>query len=144
MVALLMIVPLIGVMMTRVSFTISLGIVLGVVIFILSFANVQFATYILIFATLLSPEFGSRTTSGSGVTVRLDDFLLLVIGFSQLTKAAMYQEVGLFSYTPLNRYISIYMIICVISTGVGVLFERVNPLTGFFFVLKYFEYFICS
>ncbi|MCZ6636521.1 MAG: O-antigen ligase family protein [bacterium] len=142
MVALLMIVPLIGVMMTRVSFTISLGIVLGVVVFILSFANVQFATYILIFATLLSPEFGSRTTSGSGLTVRLDDFLLLVIGFSQLTKAAMYQEVGLFSYTPLNRYISIYMIICVISTGVGVLFERVNPLTGFFFVLKYFEYFI--
>ena len=142
MVLLLMIVPLVGVMMTRVSFTISLGIVLGMVIFILSFANVQFAIYILIFATLLSPEFGSRTTSGSGLTVRLDDFLLLVIGFSQLTKSAMYQEVGLFSYTPLNRYISIYMIICVISTGVGVLFERVNPLTGFFFVLKYFEYFI--
>ncbi len=84
----------------------------------------------------------SRTTGGGGVTIRLDDFLLLLIGFSQLTKSAINREIGIFAWTPLNRYITYYMLACIISTSVGIIFGRVRPVTGFFFVLKYFEYFI--
>ena len=133
---------LFGILINKVDLFIAFGLVGGIIVFILSFVNVQFAIYILIFATLLSPEFGSRSTSGSGVTIRVDDIILIVICFAQLTKSAIYSQVGLFSWTPLNRYISIYMIVCVISTTTGVLFGRVNPLTGFFFVAKYFQYFV--
>lgn len=134
--------PLFAFLVTNTDPLISIGIVIGVVVFIASFLSTQIALYVLIFATLLSPEFGQRTTGGSGVTLRLDDFLLLLIGFSQLTKAAVNREIGLFTYTPLNRYITYYMLACVFATGLGMVAGRVRPLTGFFFVLKYFEYFI--
>jgi hypothetical protein len=133
---------LLGVAINKVDMLIILGLVGGIFVFILSFVNVQFAVYILIFATLLSPEFGSRSTSGSGVTVRLDDFILILICFAQLTKSALYERVGLFSWTPLNRYINAYILICAISTISGALFGRGNPLSGFFFVAKYYQYFV--
>lgn len=142
MVFLLILAPLLAMVVANVPPYMSLGLVLGIVVFIGSFASTQIALYVLIFATLLSPEFGSRTTSGSGVTLRLDDFLLLIIGFSQLTKAAVNRDIGLFSWTPLNRWITYYMLVCIFATGLGMVSGRVRPLTGFFFVLKYFEYFI--
>jgi len=130
-----------GLVIARVSHTISLVIVGGILVFILSFVSTQFALYILIFATLLSPEFGSRGTSGGGATIRLDDLWLLIVGFSQLVRSAVH-KVGLFSSTPLNKYITYYMMACAVSTIVGMLFGRVKLLTGFFFVLKYFEYYV--
>ncbi len=112
------------------------------VVFIGSFASTRFALFVLIFATLLSPEFGSRSTGGGDVTLRVDDFLLLLIGFSQLTKAAVNRDIGIFVWTPLNRYITYYILVCVFSTGIGMIAGRVQPLTGFFFVMKYFQYYI--
>ncbi|MBP9021473.1 MAG: O-antigen ligase family protein, partial [Syntrophobacterales bacterium] len=49
---------------------------------------------------------------------------------------------GLFLKTPLNRPIAYYFIACVVSTMVGAMVGRVKPALGFFFVLKYFEYFV--
>jgi len=138
---LLVSIPL-GIIINKVDLLLVFGLVGGIIIFIFSFVNVQIAVYILIFATLLSPEFGSRSTSGSGVTVRVDDFILILICFAQLTKSALYQRVGLFSWTPLNRYINAYILICLISTITGALFGRGNPISGFFFVAKYFQYFV--
>ena len=131
-----------GTISTRVEPSILLAGVAGIGVFILSFASTRSALYFLVVAALLSPEFGARSTQGSGVTLRLDDLLLLVIGFAQLTKSAVHRDIGLFSWTPLNRYITYYMLTCVFATGMGIIFGRVQPLTGFFFVLKYFEYFI--
>ena len=58
----------------------------GLVIFIAGFASTDIALYILIFSMLLSPEFVVGTTEGAslerGVTLRLDDFLIVVIGIS--------------------------------------------------------------
>jgi len=42
----------------------------------------------------------------------------------------------------LNRPIFLYLAVCIISTGLGVMGGRVHVKTGFFFVMKYFEYFI--
>ena len=91
----------IGTAVPNFSAVLTFGAVAGLIVFIGSFASTRFALFMLIFATLLSPEFGSRTTGG-GVTVRLDDFLLLVIAFSQLTKAAVNRDIGIFVWTPLN------------------------------------------
>jgi O-antigen ligase len=116
----------------------------GVIIFVVSFVSTQIALYILIFSMLLSPEFivGSTegATLGRGITLRVDDFLVAVIGFSWLARMAINKELGLFLRTPLNRPIAYYMLVCVASTLLGAMFGRVDLKTGILFVLKYFEY----
>lgn len=123
-----------------------LGLVLGVAIFFFSFISTEIGLYVLIFSMLLSPEFivGSTTgaTLGRGVTLRLDDILLVFIGLSWLAKMAINKDLGLFLRTPLNKPIGYYIIICLVSTLFGALFGRVSLVTGIFFVLKYFEYMI--
>ena len=118
----------------------------GLAIFIGAFVNSQLGLYILIFSMLLSPEFMAGPTAGKdlgrGVTLRLDDFLLTIIGLSWLAKSAIHKEMGLFLRTPLNLPIFIYLAICLVSTGIGVMSGRASMKTGFFFVLKYFEYFL--
>lgn len=143
MTVLAILVTTLGTIVPSLDPTIAIGSVVGLLLlFIGSFASTRFALFVLIFATLLSPEFGSRSTSGGGLTIRVDDFLLLLIAFSQLARAAVNRDIGIFVWTPLNRYITYYMLVCVVSTGAGMMAGRVTPLTGFFFVLKYFEYYI--
>ncbi|MBN2124644.1 MAG: O-antigen ligase family protein [Deltaproteobacteria bacterium] len=128
------------------SMTKTIALMAGMGIFLVSFVSTEIALYILIFSMLLSPEFivgaTSGTSLGRGVTLRLDDFLLVTIGFSWLAKMAINKELGLFLKTPLNQPIAYYIIVCLVSTLLGVLFGRVDLKTGFFFVLKYFEYMI--
>ncbi|MGD8229280.1 MAG: O-antigen ligase family protein [Desulfobacteraceae bacterium] len=118
----------------------------GMIIFIAAFASTEIALYILIFSMLLSPEFVVGTTEGAalgrGVTLRLDDFLIVIIGVSWLAKMSIKKELGLFLKTPLNRPIAYYIIICLVSTLLGAMFGRVSLKTGFLFVMKYFEYMI--
>ena len=116
------------------------------VIFVLTFISTQIALYILIFSMLLSPEvmIGSTEggTLGRGITLRVDDFILVVIGFSWLARMAINKELGLFLRTPLNKPIAYYIVVCMISTFIGAIFDRVDLKTGLLYVLKYFEYII--
>jgi len=116
-------------------------------IFLVAFINTEFGLYILIFSMLLSPEFGVSQIEGGaalgrGVTLRLDDFLLAVIGLSWFAKNAIHKELGLILRTPLNKPIFYYITACIVSTGIGIMAGRVDVKTGFFYVLKYFEYII--
>ncbi|HDP68609.1 MAG TPA: O-antigen ligase domain-containing protein [Candidatus Marinimicrobia bacterium] len=115
---------------------------IGLGVLVLTFINTDFAIYALIFSMLLSPEFGSRTTHGEGVTIRIDDVLLVIILFTWLAKTALYKDLGLFRKSPLNKPIAYYTFICFFATGAGMLFHNVKPLNGLFFVLKYIEYFL--
>ena len=116
----------------------------GMILFMVGFASSQIALYILIFSMLLGPEIVVGTTAGAslgrGVTLRLDDFLLVIIGFSWLARMALYKELGLFLKTPLNKPIAFYIIASLISTLIGALMGRLDLKTGFLFVVKYFEY----
>lgn len=115
-------------------------------IFTLSFINIEWGLYILIFSMLLSPEImtgeTSESSAGRGVTLRLEDFLLAVTGLSWFARNAVKKELGLFLKTPLNKAILFYVLICVLSTGFGIMAGRVEMKTGSLFVLKYIEYFI--
>lgn len=120
--------------------------VLTLAIFILSFINIEWGLYILIFSMLLSPEITVGQTTGAslgrGVTLRFEDFLLIVIGLSWFAKNAVYKELGLFLKTPVNKAIFLFILVCIVSTGLGIIGGRVDAKTGSLFVLKYFEYFI--
>ena len=116
------------------------------IVFIVALLSTPIAIYLLIFSMLLSPEFmvgqiAGKGLSGRGLTIRIDDFLLLVIGLSWLLKTAIHKELGLVLRTPMNRPIFYYILACVLATVVGIAFGRVRPLTGLLFTLKYIEYF---
>jgi hypothetical protein len=132
--------------MPRMSTVKTIAVAGGIILFVVSFASTQAALYILILATLLGPEIVVGTTAGGslgrGVTLRIDDFILVIIGFSWLAKMALYKELGLFLKTPLNKPIAFYIIASLISTLIGAMMGRLDLKTGFFFVLKYFEYMV--
>ncbi len=138
----------IGMMFAKAPTSMVIMITAGMVLAVVSFFNTELALYILIVSMLLGPQFtigGAELVPGrgrSGVTLRFDDFLLVVIGLSWFFKTALNKELGLFPGTRLNRAIGYYFAVCLISTLIGYLYGRVRGLTGIFFVLKYFEYFI--
>ena len=123
----------------------SLMIALGTIVIIIAFLSTEAAIYILICSMLLSPEL---TASQGGiaeersVAIRVDDILILLIGFSWFAKSAIRKELGLFPHTPLNRPIIVYTAACVLSTAIGIGVGRISALSGVFYVLKYIEYFV--
>ncbi|MCX5724454.1 MAG: O-antigen ligase family protein [Nitrospirae bacterium] len=123
-----------------------LGMVAACALLIAAFLSTSVSLYLLVFSMLLGPEimFGggaTDTTIGRGTTFRFDDFLLVVIGFVWLAKAAVFKDVAPVKRTPLNGPMMFYVAACVLATMIGVVAGRVKPLNGFFFNLKYFEYF---
>lgn len=123
-----------------------LGLVTGCALLIAAFLSTSLSLYVLVFSMLLSPELlvggmGSGTTAGRGVTLRFDDFLLVMMGFVWLVKAAIHKDIAPLKRTPLNGPILYYAVASIMATLIGVLEGRVKPMTGFFFNLKYFEYF---
>ena len=119
---------------------------LALAIFIISFVKIEWGLYLLIFSMLLSPELSIHKTTGAflgrGITLRFEDFLLVVIGLSWFAKNAVHKELGLFLKTPLNKAILFYVLACLVSTIIGIAEDRVEIKTGMLFVLKYIEYFI--
>ena len=135
-----------GFLISQYPLDILIGIAVIWAIFTLSFINVEWGLYILIFSMLLSPEINIGQTTGAtlqrGVSLRFEDFLLVVIGFGWFARNAVNKELGLFLKTPLNKAILFYILACLLSTGLGIMTDRVGAKTGALFVLKYIEYFI--
>ena len=123
----------------------TLTLALGFVVLIVAFWSTEAAIYILIFSMLLSPEFGATEGGISerrSVTIRAEDVLILLIGFSWFARTAIQKELGLFPHTSLNRPIIAYICACIFSTALGIMVGRVESLSGIFYVLKYIEFFI--
>lgn len=116
--------------------------VLAPIIFIITFINTDVALIILIFSMLLSPELKLAEVPARAVVVRVDDILLIIVFFSWLAKMAINKQLGLLKHTRLNLPIACYILVCILSTGIGVLNGHVQPLKSFFYILKYIEYFM--
>lgn len=136
-----------AVLITQASIGIAVVVIIGLIVAIFTFLNAEFALYALIIAMLLGPQVGlsgaeGEAVRGRGVTLRVDDFLLVIIGLTWFFKTAVEKELGLLLKTPLNTPIGIYLLICVISTLFGYMMGRVRGTAGIFFVLKYFQYYV--
>ena len=124
----------------------SLTIILGALVLVVAFVSTRLSLYLLVFSMLLSPEFlvgglsGGGGAAGRGITLRFDDFLLVVIGFVWIAKMAILKGGAPFQRTPLNGPIMFYIAAAGLATLIGVLSGRVKPMSGFFFWLKYYEY----
>ena len=121
---------------------------LAALVILAAMANIEVALYILIFSMLLGPQMvaseaaDTRLAGRGGLTLRLDDFLLLIIGLLWLARIAFHSDLGVLTKTRLNRPIACYTFVCIFSTGVGMLFGRVEVMAGSLFTLKYIEYFL--
>lgn len=125
-----------------VSLKFSVVIIGACLIFFISFINTDVALIILIFSMLLSPEFNTGAVPGRAVVIRADDIFIIVIFFGWLAKMAINKDLGLLRATPLNAPLLAYIVICIVSSGVGVLQGTNNPKYSFFYILKYIEYFM--
>src|SRR5713101_4154978 len=130
--------------LTSVSFGDAAGALVTVTLFGLVFVRTDYGIYLVIFSMLLSPQFGGgseKLAEGrTGVMLRSEDFILLVIGMSWLAKTAVNKELGLVVKTPLNRPIIAYIAANALATMTGFVMGNVG-VSGFFYVLKYVEYF---
>jgi O-antigen ligase len=116
-------------------------------VFALVFLKTEAGLYLVLLSMLLSPEFaigggGGGLAESRAVIVRLEDLLLIAIAFSWFAKTAMNKELGLVAKTPLNRWIVLYVLSTLVATLVGYLAGTVRTTAGFFYVLKYVEYFV--
>lgn len=118
------------------------AIVGGLTICLITLINTDFSLITLIFSMLLSPEFQIGVVSGRPIVIRIDDILIIIVFFTWLAKTAINKELGLLKHTALNLPIGIYIAVFIISTSLGIIFGGVSPLKGFFYILKYIEYYM--
>jgi len=137
----------VGYLLTIVSAIHGFLLVILLLIFLCVFLWPEAGLYLVIFSMLLSPEIiagdvADKATLGRGFTLRLEDFLLISIGLSWFARTALDKTAGLFRKTPLNQAIAAYILACFVATLWGKFTGNVEGKSGFFFVLKYFEYMI--
>lgn len=126
----------------------------AVMIIVIAFTSVELTLYMLIFSTLLSPEltFGGGdiadlaagrigVTESRGITLRLDDILLTLVCLTWLFRMAIHKELGSVRKTPINQAVGWYWLVTFFATLLGFYSGNVG-VYGFFFVLKYLEYFL--
>jgi O-antigen ligase/polysaccharide polymerase Wzy-like membrane protein len=115
-------------------------------VFILVFIRPEAGLYMVLFSMLLSPEFGAgasqKLAEGRSVVIRLEDVLLVVIAFSWLAKMAVNKDLGVAVKNRLNGPIVAYVTVTLLATIVGYLSGTVRTRAGWFYVLKYVEYFV--
>jgi O-antigen ligase len=130
----------------------SLGAGLLIVVLFLSFLHTELALHIILLSMLLSPEIvvggfagvsiGKPDLKGDVLVVRIEDLILTTVCLAWLARAAIFKDVGLIRKTPLNAPILAYTATLIIATLLGTFAGNVRPLRGFFFTLKYVEYFV--
>ncbi|MCK5106608.1 MAG: O-antigen ligase family protein [Elusimicrobiales bacterium] len=115
----------------------------AILISILAFLSPKTSLFLLVFSMLLSPEISlGALTAGRDIVFRYDDILLVIIFLSWFARTAILKGKSFIMNTPVQTPILIFTIICVVSTAFGILRGDINPLTSFFYVLKYIEYFL--
>jgi O-antigen ligase len=131
--------------LTQARFGLVLGTAFVIAVFIFVFVKTEAGLYLVLFSMLLSPEFGAgggQLAEGRTVIIRLEDLLLLAICLSWFAKMAVNKDMGLVVKTPLNRWILFYILGQALATLLGYSSGSVKTAAGFFYVLKYVEYFV--
>ncbi len=124
--------------------------ILGLVALYLSFVRLSLGMYFLAIAMLLSPELtmgASRQMAGSmeatrPIALRVDDFLIAAMAIGWFVKSAYQGERYAISWTPINGAAWFYLATAAVATALGIIRGNVPLRSGFFYNLKYFEYFL--
>jgi O-antigen ligase len=114
----------------------------AVILFVIAFSNTDIALIIVILSMLLSPELRAGQIASRNINIRAEDLFIFVIFFAWMAKMAVRKELGLMRRNPLNGPILIYITICVVSSLLALIGGSIKFKDSFFYLLKYFEYFL--
>ncbi len=141
-----------GVVVSQSSLGLSIAGALLLIVLFASFLNTELALHIVLLSMLLSPEIvvggvggislGKPSVKGDVLVLRVEDLILVAVAFAWLARTALFKELGLVRKTPLNPAIFAYIASLILATLWGVFAGFVPPLRGFFFTLKYIEFFV--
>jgi O-antigen ligase len=120
----------------------SLITLLAVFFFIIAFLKTDIALIVVILSMLLSPEIRAGQISSRNVNIRAEDLFIFVIFFGWLAQMAIKKELGFMKRSPLNTPILAYLTVGIVSTLMGLIQGRIIFRESFFYILKYFEYFL--
>lgn len=116
---------------------------LAVGISIFAFFSPKLSLLLIVFSMLLSPEIKiGGAISERHVVVRYDDILIVIIFLSWFARTAIEKGRVFIADTPVHKPILIYTVLCVVSTGLGILRGDISAKVSFFYVLKYVQYFL--
>lgn len=115
---------------------------IAITLFAVAFLNTDIALILVILSMLLSPELRAGQLASRNINIRAEDLFIFVIFFAWMAKMAVKKELGVVRRNPLNGPIMIYILICVVSSLNGMIAGRVQFRESFFYLLKYFEYFL--
>ncbi|MCH7823465.1 MAG: O-antigen ligase family protein [Acidobacteria bacterium] len=138
--------PVVALIASSAEVIVVAGIAAAIALLLVVLWSAEATFYVLVFSMLLSPEFivgdlaGTSATAVRGITLRLDDCVIVIIALAWLVRLAVYKEAALFRRTPLNGPIIAYLGFSALVTLFGALMGRLNLMTGSFYVLKYVEY----
>ena len=123
-----------------------------VVLLFVSVLHTEFALHIILLSMLLSPEIvlgsvggisiGKPEAKGDVLVLRVEDLILTTVAWPGWPGLPSSKTSGLVRRTPLNAPILAYSVSLVVATLLGVFAGNVRPVRGFFFTLKYLEYFV--
>jgi O-antigen ligase len=141
-----------GLIVAQTTTGLSLGVALLLIVLLVSFLNTELALHIILLSMLLSPEIvvggvggvslGKPEAKGDVLVLRMEDMVLVAVALAWFARTAIFKELGLIRRTPLNWAIFAYVVSMVLATLLGVFTGNVRPARGFFYTLKYIEYFV--
>ena len=114
---------------------------------LVAFTSVPASLFLLIFPCCSlrksrSGEWRGEASAHENLSLRVDDLLLVIIGFSSAGQDDHLSRSSPHSRDPdQSAHRLLHADLCARDADHGVIAGRVRPLTGFFFILKYFEYF---
>jgi len=121
----------------------ALAVVLGAAISLITFIKPDVGLTVLIFSMLLSPELKLAQVPQRSVVIRIEDILLMLVFVTWLGRLALRRELGFLRRTPLNGPLMLFILLCGLSTILGIVGESVtSPRESLFYILKYLEYFM--
>jgi hypothetical protein len=109
-------------LVSRAETSVTALVVIGLAFGVVAFLRTEVAIYLIIVAMLLSPEIGMGEVTGQrekGITLRFEDYLLVIVGTAWFFKTAVYKELNLLVRTRLNMPMALYAAACVLSTLLG-------------------------
>lgn len=119
--------------------------IVGTIVVLFTLIDVEFGIYCLVAGMLLSPEIELSFVQlpSRAVVIRIDDIMILLVGAAWFAQTAVRGKLDLLVRTPLNRPIMLFTFFTILSTVRGSFTGAVgHPLTAFFFVLKFVEFFL--
>lgn len=116
--------------------------ILAIIYFVISFFKLEVGLVFVALSMLFSPEISVGVSEARPIVVRLEDLLIVVLGFAWLAQASLKQDQKVIAATPMNAPIFSLLGLSLLSSVWGIKNNWVTSMSSMFYLLKTLEFFI--